>query len=319
VGAVLVLAAPWVAGRAAGAGPPPRSVEVAPGPWPAGLFPLLAGAAHTVDATFYELADPRVEDTLETLAARGVRVRVLFDAEGPARARNQAVARALAARGVRVRFGPARVDLHQKTVTVDDQVSAVMTGNLVAADEDDTRDYAVVDRDPADVAAVETTFARDWAGRPVRPGPPGTDLVWSPGATGALVGLVAGARHRLLVEAEEMGDPAVTAALAAAARRGVAVQVVMTADPEWAPALADLRRAGVAVRLWPDRSGALYIHAKAVVADPGTPGARAFVGSQNFSTVSLTRNRELGLVTADPTVVGVVAETIEADARGPVP
>lgn len=129
---------------------------------------------------------------------------------------------------------------HQKTLTVDDATSVIMTGNLDAKDYPDTRDFAVIDTNRADVHAIVATFNADFAGRAIAP-PEGTDLVWSPrNAHGSVLSVVNGAKRTLAVEDEEMGDPAVTAALSAAARRGVRVTVTMTADPEWDQAFADL-------------------------------------------------------------------------------
>ena len=67
----------------------------------------------------------------------------------------------------------------------------------------------------------------------------------------------------------------------------------MTRQRDWASAFSALARAGVAVRTYA-YSAPLYIHAKAIVVDPGTRRARAFVGSQNFSVASLLYDRELG-------------------------
>ena len=71
---------------------------------------------------------------------------------------------------------------HQKTITVDGDESAIMTGNLTPQYYATTRDFVVMDSQPADVAAIETVFARDWAGAVPSPGLPGIDLVWSPGS-----------------------------------------------------------------------------------------------------------------------------------------
>jgi cardiolipin synthase len=110
-----------------------------------------------------------------------------------------------------------------------------------------------------------------------------------------------------------MSDSAVVDALSAAARRGVAVTVVLTDDDEDASELAELAAAGVTVRLLPDRSSVLYIHAKVIVAD----GSRAFVGSENFSSASLERNRELGVVLSDPAAAATLGAMIATDAANP--
>ena len=109
-----------------------------------------------------------------------------------------------------------------------------------------------------------------------------------------------------------MDSAAIEDALAAAARRGVTVRVVMTADSEYTSALRSLAADGVRVRLYPDSATALYIHAKLVLAD----GARAFVGSQNFSTASLEYNRELGVVTTQAAVIAPLEATFNGDFAG---
>jgi phosphatidylserine/phosphatidylglycerophosphate/cardiolipin synthase-like enzyme len=177
-----------------------------------------------------------------------------------------------------------------------------------------SRDFLVFDRDPADVAAIDATFDNDWTNGGLPPASP-ADLVWSPGAQDALVALIASARHTLLVENEEMNDSVVVHALQTAARRGVDVEVVMTRQSDWASAFSALAQSGVAVRTY-SASAPLYIHAKAIVVDPGSPRARVFLGSQNFSVASLLYDRELGVVSPRPALVATVAAIIRRDGAG---
>ncbi len=281
----------------------------------AGLGPvyrLIDGARSSVDLTMYELADPTAEADLAAAAARGADVRVILD-QHLEKSRNQGAYDYLAAHGVHVRWAPPGTTFHQKTLTVDGTTSVVMTLNLVTWDYLGTRDFMVIDTRPADVAAITATFNADFAGRAITP-PDGTDLVWSPtNAQHSVLSVINGADRTLTVEDEEMDDPAVTAALAAAAQRGVDVRIIMTANPEWDQAFTELARAGVHVRLYPDIGNALYLHAKAIVADAGLPGQRALVGSQNFSVASLGYNRELGILTRSPAVVAALSTTLTAD------
>ena len=62
-----------------------------------------------------------------------------------------------------------------------------------------------------------------------------------------------------------------------------------------------------------DDEDTLYIHAKAMVADLGSPQAIGYLGSINFSTASMTRNRELGLYVHDPAVLQQMATTMSGD------
>jgi len=276
------------------------------------IYRLITGARSSVDLTMYELIDSTAETDLAADAARGVNVRVLLDRHLE-KARNTAAYNYLAAHRVHVRWAPAGTTYHQKTLTVDNATSVIMTLNLVAEDYSGTRDFAVIDTNHADVSAIVSTFNADFAGQAVTP-PDGADLVWSPtNAQASVLSVINGATRTLAVEDEEMDDAAVTAALAGAARRHVDVTVIMTADSEWDAAFTELAKAGVHVRLYANDSSSLYIHAKAIVADAGRSGQRVLVGSQNFSVASLDYNRELGMLTSNKALVAAISSTLAGD------
>jgi phosphatidylserine/phosphatidylglycerophosphate/cardiolipin synthase-like enzyme len=282
------------------------------------IYRLITGARSSVDLTMYELADPTAEADLAADAGRGVDVRVILDRhlEKPA---NQGAFDYLAAHGVHVRWGPADTTFHQKTLTVDGATSVIMTLNLAARYYRDTRDFAVIDTSRADVSAVADTFNADFAGRSITPAD-GSDLVWSPtNAQASVLSVISHATHTLAVENEEMDDPAVTRALAAAARRGVNVKIIMTASAEWDHALSELSSAGTHIRLYSYNDSALYVHAKAIVADAGRSGQRVLIGSQNFSAASLDYNRELGVLISKAAVAAAVSSTLARDYAGGTP
>ncbi len=278
------------------------------------IYSLMSSPQHSLDMTMYELSDPQAVDILEADAHRGVTVRVLLDSDYES-SYNQPAFTSLSSSGVQVRWAPAGTLFHQKTITVDGRTSAIMTLNLTNAYYSTSRDFAVTTTDAQDVAAIEQVFNEDWSGSgPPAAAPTGLDLVWSPGAEGPIVSFIDSARSSLLVENEEMGDSAVTSALEDAAHRGVNVEVVMTYSSSWVDAFSQLVDAGVKVSTYPS-DGSLYIHAKVVVAD----GASLFLGSQNFSVSSLDYNRELGIITSDPALVGAVSHTVSADFAGATP
>ncbi|MGH9304071.1 MAG: phospholipase D-like domain-containing protein [Acidimicrobiales bacterium] len=285
----------------------------------AGIGPvdkLLASARHSVELVVYELADAHLEAILAADEARGVSVRVLLDRRYE-QSHNEAAYSYLTRHHVTVRWAsaPGIYLTHEKAVVVDGRTALVMTFNLVAYYYSTTRDFAVVDTRPRDVGAIEHVFNADWAHTGVLPSS-GADLVWSPGAEGALVRLIDGARRSLLIENEEMNDPYITAPLEAAARRGARVEVVMTASSAWDAAFDALSRAGVIVRTYSPRAR-LYIHAKAIVADAGHADEKVFVGSENFSIASLVYNRELGIITGQPSIVRGLERVVKGDfARG---
>lgn len=305
--------------RAASPGQPVLSATALPSPTAYdAIDQAIRSARRSVDLVMYELQDPAAEAALESAARRGVDVRVLLDTDYHGGAVNRKVVAPLEAAGVKVFLAPRSVIVHQKTLVVDDQVAWIMTGNLTRRYEATSADVVVVDRDPTDVAEIVRAFDDDVEGDLVR-SPSSVlvrglhgDLLFSPGSQAELVALVDSARRSLDVTAVELADPAVVDAIGADARRGVRVELLMTEDEEWSSELGVLEGDGVRVRLEPDGARDLYIHAKVLVAD----GREAFVGSENLSEASLLDNRELGVVTREPSVVRVVQRAFRRWWRG---
>jgi len=273
------------------------------------LYDFMSSARESLDMTMYELSDTTAEQVLIADHKSGVRVRVLLDHDYSGGSVNQAAYSTLSSAGVPVAWANDSEIFHQKTITVDGTESAIMTGNLTPQYYATTRDFVVMDSQAADVAAIESAFATDWSGGAPSAGPPGMDLVWSPGSEPELAALINSATRSVVVENEEMDSTAIEGVLESDARRGVDVTVVMTADAEWDSAFSQLESDGVHVVLYPDTSSALYIHAKVIDVD----SARAFVGSENFSTASLDYNRELGLITSSASVLGPLNSALSGD------
>ena len=276
------------------------------------IYALLSSARHSIALTMYELEDTNAEQLLAADAAHGVDVRVILD-RAYIESENSAAYTYLLSHGVHVRWGTSLYSLtHQKTLTVDGSVSVIMTLNWTSRYYSDTRDVAVIDRTPSDIAAIESVFNADYSGARITPAA-GADLVWSPTTSlPDLLQLINNAQHHLLVENEEMDNASITDALIAAARRGVVVDICMTNSSSWTTEFRELTSAGVHVRVYA-ASAALYIHAKVLVSDAGTSAQVAFVGSQNFSTESLRYNRELGILLRGATVVSQLATMITQD------
>ena len=297
---------------AAGSGLGPLIVEPDQGFAP--IYTLFNSAKHTLDMTMYELGDKQAQQALIAAAARGVTVRILLDKAYNGGPFNKPAFADLSANGVQVQWASTKVAItHEKSFVIDGNKAVIMTGNLTSRYYATSRDYALVDTKKKDIAAIEATFALDWANTKGA-APTGADLVWSPGAQDALVGAIRSAKHTLRVENEEMKAPLIVTALEDAAKKGVDVEVLMTNQASWKANLDALKNAGVHVRTY-KQSAKLYIHAKAIVVD----ALRVFLGSQNFSVRSLQSNRELGLITSTKKIVDVVQSTFAKDFAGATP
>ncbi len=282
------------------------------------VYNFIQSAKKTIDMTIYELADTQAQTILGQMAAKGVTVRVILDQNGE-KSNNTTAYDYLSSHGCQVHWANSKYSLtHQKTITVDGTKTLIMTLNLTSRYYSTSRDYAVLENDANDIAAIESTFNADFSNATVTPST-GDDLVWSPtNSQTALLGLINGAKTSLLVEEEEMEDSAIVSALASAATHGVKVYVIAENESNYYSYFNQLKSSGVKIVTYPT-NGALYIHAKVILADHGTSSAKMFVGSENISSNSLTQNRELGLIYANSTAMGSFSKTFSNDFKGGTP
>ncbi len=273
-------------------------------------------AQHSIWVEVYILTHSAVITALEDAANRGLEVRVLLEPhpfESSPVAVQQLMEK-LKLAGIQVQAtNPAFQLTHAKFMLMDGTTLWLMTANLSKAalggsNGTANREYLLEDTDAQDVQEAAQIFLADW--NRTTPTLSDVNLLVSPiNARVKLLALIASARHSLSVENEEMQDQQIEDALIQATRRGVSVQVILPysggGQDANAPGVARLRAAGINIhfeRQW-------YMHAKLMIVD----GALAYVGSENFSTASLDLNRELGLLVANATVLGVLMGTFAAD------
>ena len=282
------------------------------------IYNLIQSARKSIDMTMYELVDTQAQTMLDQAAANGVKVRVILD-QNLERSSNQAAFDDLQSHGVQVVWAQTKyAATHQKSIVIDGTTAAVMTLNLTSRYYSSSRDFAVIENDANDVSAIKTTFNADFSSQSITP-PLGDSLVWSPTVSKTdLVNLIGAAKVSLLVENEELSYSTIVTALSKAAKRGVSVTLCMTDSSDWTANLNTLAKAGVHISTYA-ATASLYIHAKVIVADYGKSGAKAFVGSENFSEASLTKNRELGLITTNPNILSQLNMTVVSDFSGGTP
>jgi cardiolipin synthase A/B len=282
------------------------------------LYNQINDAKSSIDMTMYELSDTTAEQDLAAAEARGVDVRVILDAKEEST--NEAAYDYLTDNGVSVVWSWSKYYYtHEKSIVFDGATADIMTLNLTSEYYSTSRDFAVADTDASDVSAVVKVFNADYAHDSVTPGA-GDDLVWSPTTAEAdLTGIINNAQYSLQIFSEEMGDSTVVDDLCDAADRGVNVRVVgENEDNEYKSEYNELYDCGVQISYYSSSTG-FYIHGKAILADYGESTSKVFIGSENFSSTSLTENRELGLIINDEAIESSVNSAFATDFAGGTP
>jgi phosphatidylserine/phosphatidylglycerophosphate/cardiolipin synthase-like enzyme len=267
----------------------------------------------------YLLTDKKVISALESAAHRGLDVRVMIETHpyGSGSISPTETLDKLQAAGIQTAStNPQFALTHEKGMVIDGQTAYIMTSNftqaaLGASKYTLNREYGIIDSNSNDVQEVQNIFQADWNRQ--TPQLNNNNLVVSPvNARASLTDLINGAKKTLLIEAEEMQDSSLEQALTAAEKRGVQVQVILPqgksqegSNDNNASGINTIKNSGVQVK----QDTKLYMHAKIIVAD----GSKAFVGSENISTASLEKNRELGIILTDSTVINKLQQTFQQD------
>ncbi len=267
---------------------------------------LIDGAQDSLDIAMYLWTVKPLADRVVAAKNRGVDVRVLLD---PDHDGNNAVRPIFTQGGVNVRNAPSLYSFsHAKYMIVDGKAAVIMSMNFNVDAMNRERNYGMVDRDADDVADVQAIFDQDWAMAGQETPRPAdlecTRLVVSP--TNSKVRIlehIRGAKDTLELQIMYLSETDVRDAVIAAKQRGVAVRVIISDDTDGA--IPMLKAAGISVKTAPS---SYYLHAKLITAD-GVP----FVGSENMSLTSLTRNREVGALVFEPSAASVVTQQFEND------
>jgi cardiolipin synthase A/B len=297
---------------ALGSGVSGVSVFVEPAAGETPILNAINNAQSSVYVELYLLTDTNVITALENAASNGLDVRVMLDpspygvgSSGPA-----ATLATLSSYGVLTEdSSPAFTYTHEKGMIIDKKTVYIMTSNftksaLGGSSSTTNREYGIIDSQSAEVKAALGVFNADWNRSSYTL--TDTNIVLSPvNSLSDFLALINSAQSSLKIEAEEMDNSSVESAIVNAEARGVTVQVILPNGSTNASGITTLDDGGVSVY----KDTQYYMHAKLILVD----GTEAFVGSENISTTSLTKNRELGILISDTAVLAKLQSTFKSD------
>lgn len=285
----------------------PVVVSTLPDDGEAPYVALLQKATRTIRVLGYEMGYGAVLDALQAKAKAGLDVRVILDGNTQ-RDVNDKYRAMLEAAGAKFQWSdPSFSYMHAKTMVVDETEAVVSTGNYGKSFLLKERNFIADLTEPQDVADIVRLFDADWSH--TKPNLDCTRLLVSPvNSRDRLVALVASAKKTLVIESMQLSDHAVSDAVLARKAAGVDVRVLLAA-PSWisenTQSGANMTAGNVPAR-WLDSPA---VHVKAMVVD----GTHAYLGSENVSYTSLSKNREVGLIVDDPAAIVAMTATFEKD------
>lgn len=208
---------------------------------------------------------------------------------------------------------------HGKIILSDQKLALISSGNFNSSNLCDkaqnpgtcNRDYTIITDDTEVVSVLTQVFEKDLSGQRFDVSSYLTPsvaqkLTISPLSLQPIVDFIGSAQESILIENQYLHEPSLNEALIKAAQRGVKVSITVASFCSFGrPKASEVSRmhiiygafdgAGIDTRIFTRQiliDGVPgYLHAKAIVVD----GRRAWVGSVNGSTTSVSQNREYGL------------------------
>ncbi len=267
------------------------------------VLSVINSARHEVLVQSYLLSDQDVISALTMAKERGVTVQVMLEEHPFGGGNINTVSKpALESGGIEVRWGnPAFRFTHIKMLVVDGEIVCVLNMNLSKTAFDKNREFNACDENKEDAVEAQTIFKADWD----RTGfsPTTTNLVISPeNARGKLTTFISSATQSIDIEMEVLQDDQIMNLLAEKAKT-IPVRIIVPPLSKVDANKVAMENLGAKVVSTP------YIHAKMILVD----NARVYLGSVNLSAQSMEKNRELGIIIAQPDVVSRISQIFESD------
>lgn len=274
------------------------------------LVGMIDNAEKSIDVHIYMLMsdNEKLKDSFVNALNRGVKVRLMVEDDPLYWTRtgsnpSQATVDEFVALGAEYKPDHPKFSksscTHEKSMIFDGEKALILTGNLKNSTFSKNLDIgAIVIENPKVVSQIQTIFDSDWD-RVDLPDLGETNLVISPdNARPQLMNLIDSAETSIKILQQGFTDKAVIELLAKKAGEGIKTEITLT-DP--GQVQGNMQSAAYLMTKGADVNFMVrpYIHAKGVDIDTGTPQSRTYIGSQNFSTAAIDRNRELGYIFHD--------------------
>ena len=243
-----------------------------------------------LNMNYYLLDQKDVIKEIEKAVSRKVKVRIIVDGHPYGGNQGESID-ALRKTGAQVNFSPSRFDGnevfdHAKYMFNENEYM-IGTANLTQDAFSKNREYLVEGSEKKIYRSLMSIFESDWDGK--RAGIYARKyLVVSPDSQNTLLEIIRGA-SKLDIETEELGDD--KAVIEALGAKGKKARIILpsSVSPADKQNVRELMERNVNIRYSPAEE--LYMHAKMI-----NTGRTVFIGSQNFSSTSLMKNREVGII-----------------------
>lgn len=275
-----------------------------------GRTPILSKIYHahsSIDLVMYGFTDKTILKSLLNANENGKKIRVLIEPHPyKSEGENDFSVQQFNFSHLPFHFANSTFPLtHEKMLLLDQQEACIFTFNFTHSAFTKERNFGLCITDPLEINEIQSVFDQDWKGK--NSDVKQSALVWSPNnSREKLLHFLRSAKSTIDIYAPSLSDYETIGALANAAHSRVTVRILLSKQTHpYRKALRYLQRAGVKLFFSKNK----IIHAKVIIIDH----QRALLGSMNLTRASIDKNRELSIITENPTVIYALENTFQAD------
>jgi phosphatidylserine/phosphatidylglycerophosphate/cardiolipin synthase-like enzyme len=279
------------------------------------ILDAIDSATKTLRIKMFVFSDTQLVNAVIAAKVRGVEVRVMLNrARRDGEEENEETRKSLQAAGIEVMDpNPEFVLTHEKSMTVDDEITFIKSLNWDTKNLTTTRDYVIVTNYPHEVKEAIAGFEADWNREKFETGSDAS-LIWCPGnGRDRIAGFIDNANHSLYLQNERYQDLVIIERLIQASKRGVKVHVMAKAPHtlkvdkliEGVEGLRIMDDVGIKIHVMKHPK----LHGKILFSDNN----RAVVGSINLTAGSFEDRRELAIELNDDDVIDRLSDVIKTD------
>ncbi len=275
------------------------------------ILNLLDKATNSIDITIYLLSDRKIIEKIKELKKKNINIRIILE-KTPfgGGSGNYKVFNELLNIGINIKYSDPRFALtHAKYIVIDKKEAFIMTSNLTYSGLNNDRDFIFYTSDNNIINELNNIFENDFNYKKYKSKL--DNLVVSPdNSRNKIESLINSATKSIYLYGENIGDNEIENLLIKKSKEGVNIKLILPDNiglENNIPVINKLKDAGIEIK----NLKKPYQHAKILIINNSV----MYLGSVNFSTYSMDRNREVGVISLNRDSIDKVSDTFNNDLK----
>lgn len=273
------------------------------------ILNLLDKATNSIDITIYLLSDRKVIEKIKELKKKNINIRIIIE-KTPfgGGSVNYKTFSELTKLDINIKYSnPSFALTHAKYIIIDKREAFIMTSNLTYAGLNEDRDFIFHTYDESIINELNNIFENDFNYKKYTPRL--DNLIVSPNNSRAKIKSIINSAHKsIYIYGENIGDEEVENLLIKKANNNIEVNIILPDSKKLEGNIAvinKLKSANIKI----SNLKKPYQHAKIIIVD----NSIMYLGSVNFSSYSMDRNREVGIVSLNIDSINKVLNVFNKD------